>query len=127
MGVPDHILRKEGALTVEERQIILKHPETAYELLRQIPFLEKALDIPYSHHEKWDGSGYPLGLKERNIPLPARIFAIVDVWDALSFDRPYRKAWKKAEIISYIINESGRHFDPRVVNVFLGMVEKGGI
>ena len=127
MGVPDHILRKEGALTVEERQIILKHPETAYELLRQIPFLEKALDIPYSHHEKWDGSGYPLGLKERDIPLAARIFAIVDVWDALSFDRPYRKAWKKAEIIKYIINESGRHFDPRVVNVFLGMVEKGRI
>ncbi len=127
MGVPDHILRKEGALTVEERAVILKHPGTAYELLRHIPFLEKALDIPYSHHEKWDGSGYPRGLKERDIPLPARIFAIVDVWDALSFDRPYRKAWKKAEIIQYIINESGKHFDARVANVFLSMVEKGEI
>ncbi|MEP7135081.1 MAG: histidine kinase N-terminal 7TM domain-containing protein [Chloroflexota bacterium] len=127
MGVPDHILRKEGALTVEEREIILKHPGTAYELLRQIPFLEKALEIPYSHHEKWDGTGYPRGLKEREIPLPARIFAIVDVWDALSFDRPYRKAWKKDEIIQYLINESGKHFDPRVLNIFLALVEKGEI
>lgn len=127
MGVPDHILRKEGALTAEERQIILKHPETAYNLLKQIPFLEKALEIPYSHHERWDGTGYPRGLKERAIPLPARIFAIVDVWDALSSDRPYRKAWKRAEVIQYLINESGKHFDPRVVNVFLALVEKGEI
>ncbi len=131
MGVPDHILRKEGALTEDERQIIMKHPATAYELLRQIPFLEKALDIPYSHHERWDGSGYPRGLKERAIPLPARIFAIVDVWDALSSDRPYRKAWKRAEVIQYLIqyliNESGKHFDPRVVNIFLALVEKGEI
>ena len=127
MGVPDHILRKEGALTEDERQIIMKHPATAYELLRQIPFLEKALDIPYSHHERWDGSGYPRGLKERAIPLPARIFAIVDVWDALSSDRPYRKAWKRAEVIQYLINESGKHFDPHVVNIFLALVEKGEI
>ena len=127
MGVPDHILRKEGALTEDERQVILKHPQTAYDLLKQIPFLEKALEIPYSHHERWDGTGYPRGLKERAIPLPARIFAIVDVWDALSSDRPYRKAWKRAEVIQYLINESGKHFDPRVVNVFLALVEKGEI
>ena len=127
MGVPDHILRKEGALTQEEREIILKHPETAYNLLKQIPFLEKALEIPYSHHERWDGTGYPRGLKERAIPLPARIFAIVDVWDALSSDRPYRKAWSRAEVIQYLINESGKHFDPRVLNVFLALVEKGEI
>jgi len=127
MGVPDHILRKEGALTEDERQIILKHPETAYDLLKQIPFLKKALEIPYSHHERWDGTGYPRRLKERAIPLPARIFAIVDVWDALSSDRPYRKAWKRAEVIQYMINESGKHFDPRVVNVFLALVEKGEI
>jgi len=127
MGVPDHILRKEGALTEDERQIILKHPETAYDLLKQIPFLEKALEIPYSHHERWDGDGYPRGLKERAIPLPARIFTIVDVWDALLSDRPYRKAWKRAEVIQYLINESGKHFDPRVVNVFLGLVEKDKI
>jgi putative nucleotidyltransferase with HDIG domain/PAS domain S-box-containing protein len=125
MGVPDQILRKEGALTAEERQIILKHPETAYELLRQIPFLEKALEIPYSHHERWDGTGYPRRLKEHAIPLPARIFAIVDVWDALLSDRPYRKAWKRQEVIQYLINESGKHFDPRVVNVFLELIEKG--
>ena len=127
MGVPDHILRKEGALTEDERQIILKHPETAYDLLKQIPFLDKALEIPYSHHERWDGTGYPRKLKERAIPLPARIFAIVDVWDALSSDRPYRKAWKREEVIQYLISESGKHFDPRVVNVFLGLVEKGEI
>jgi putative nucleotidyltransferase with HDIG domain/PAS domain S-box-containing protein len=127
MGVPDHILRKEGALTEDERQIILKHPETAYDLLKQIPFLDKALEIPYSHHERWDGTGYPRKLKERAIPLPARIFAIVDVWDALSSDRPYRKAWKREEVIQYLINESGKHFDPRVVNVFLALVEKGEI
>ena len=127
MGVPDHILRKEGALTEDERQIILKHPETAYDLLKQIPFLDKALEIPYSHHERWDGTGYPRKLKERAIPLPARIFAIVDVWDALSSDRPYRKAWKREEVIQYLISEFGKHFDPRVVNVFLGLVEKGEI
>jgi len=127
MGVPDHILRKEGALTGEEREVILKHPQTAYDLLKQIPFLEKALEIPYSHHERWDGTGYPRGLKERAIPLPARIFAIVDVWDALSSDRPYRKAWKREEVIQYLINESGKHFDPRVVNIFLALVEKGEI
>ena len=127
MGVPDNILRKEGALTEEERQVILRHPQTAYDLLKQIPFLEKALEIPYSHHERWDGAGYPRGLKERAIPMPARIFAIVDVWDALLSDRPYRKAWTRAEVIQYLINESGKHFDPRVVNVFLGLVEKGEI
>ena len=127
MGVPDHILRKEGALTESERQIILKHPETAYDLLKQIPFLEKALEIPYSHHERWDGTGYPRKLKERAIPLPARIFTIVDVWDALLSDRSYRKAWKREEVVQYLINESGKHFDPRVVNVFLGLVEKGEI
>jgi len=127
MGVPDHILRKEGTLTESERQIILKHPETAYDLLKQIPFLEKALEIPYSHHERWDGTGYPRKLKEHAIPLPARIFTIVDVWDALLSDRPYRKAWKREEVVQYLINESGKYFDPCVVNVFLELVEKGEI
>jgi len=127
MGIPDEILRKEGSLTDEERQIVLKHPGTAYELLKQIPFLEKALDIPYCHHEKWDGSGYPRGLKEREIPIAARIFAIVDVWDALTNDRPYRKAWTKQQVNQYLINESGKHFDPRIVNKFLLMVEEGKI
>ncbi len=127
MGIPDQILRKEGPLTDEERQIVLKHPDTAYNLLKQISYLEKALEIPHCHHEKWDGSGYPRGLKGEEIPLPARIFAIVDVWDALSSDRPYRKAWEKAEVVQYLINESGKHFDPRALNVFLALVEKGEI
>jgi PAS domain S-box-containing protein/putative nucleotidyltransferase with HDIG domain len=127
LAVPDHILKKEGALTTEEREIILKHPETAFNLLRQIPYLKKALEIPYCHHEKWDGSGYPRGLKGDEIPLAARIFTIVDVWDALSSDRPYRKAWDKEQVIRYITNESGKHFDPQIVNIFLTLVEKGRI
>ena len=127
MGIPDQILRKEGPLTEDERQIVLKHPDTAYNLLNKISYLEKALDIPHSHHEKWDGTGYPRGLKEEEIPLPARIFAIVDVWDALLSDRSYRKAWQRDAVIQYLINDSGKHFDPRVLNVFLALVEKGEI
>ena len=127
MGIPDEILRKDGSLTEEEREIIRKHPETAYKLLEQIPFLKEALDIPFCHHEKWDGSGYPCGLKEREIPLSARIFAVADVWDALSSDRPYRKGWAKSQVAEYLINESGKHFDPHVVNKFLSLVEKGEI
>ena len=127
MGIPDEILRKDGSLTEEEREIIRKHPETAYKLLEQIPFLKEALDIPFCHHEKWDGSGYPRGLKEREIPLSARIFAVADVWDALLSDRPYRKGWAKGQVAEYLINESGKHFDPRVVNKFLSLVEKGEI
>lgn len=127
MGIPDHILRKEGPLTEEERQIILKHPQTAYDLLKEIPFLEKALEIPYSHHERWDGAGYPRGLKERAIPISARIFAVADVWDALSSDRPYRKALSKEEVTKYVLNEAGKHFDPRVVNAFMRLLEKGEI
>ena len=127
MGVPDQILRKEGPLTDEERQIVLKHPDTAYNLLKQIPYLEKALEIPHCHHEKWDGTGYPRGLKGEEIPLSARIFAIIDVWDALSSDRPYRKAWAREKVVEYLKNDIGKHFDPRVVNVFLALAEKGEI
>ena len=127
MGIPDEILRKEGPLNEEERQVVIKHPETAYDLLKQIPFLKEALDIPYCHHEKWDGSGYPRGLEKFEIPLSARIFAVADVWDALSSDRPYRKAWSTEKVAHYLISESGKHFDPYVVNKFLGMMEKGEI
>jgi putative nucleotidyltransferase with HDIG domain/PAS domain S-box-containing protein len=127
MGVPDQILRKEGPLTEAEKQIVMKHPEAAYNLLKQIPFLEKALEIPYSHHEKWDGSGYPRGLKGTAIPLSARIFAAADVWDALTSDRPYRKAWSKEQVAQHLLNEAGKYLDPHVVNVFLGLVEKGEI
>ncbi|MEP6894260.1 MAG: PAS domain S-box protein [Chloroflexota bacterium] len=127
MGIPDQILRKPGPLTDEERQIVMKHPDTAYNLLKQISYLEPALDIPYYHHEKWDGTGYPRGLKREEIPLAARIFAIVDVWDALTSDRPYRKAWDREDVIRYVIDDSGKHFDPRVVDVFLALIGKGEI
>jgi putative nucleotidyltransferase with HDIG domain len=127
MGIPDDILRKNGSLTDEERAIVYKHPVTAYNLLKTIPYLERALDIPYCHHEKWDGAGYPRALKGEEIPLSARIFAVVDVWDALSSDRPYRNAWPHEKVKIYIVEESGKHFDPDVVTIFLGLLEKGGI
>lgn len=127
MGIPDHILHKPDSLTEEEREIIQRHPQIAYDLLSPVPFLNKALEIPYSHHERWDGTGYPQGLKEHAIPMSARIFAIADVWDALASDRPYSKAWSRESAMKYFINEAGKHFDPRVVNVFLDLLEKGEI
>ncbi|MFN8413690.1 MAG: histidine kinase N-terminal 7TM domain-containing protein [Anaerolineales bacterium] len=127
MGIPDEILHKPGKLTEEEREVIKKHPEIAYKLLAPIPFLKKALDIPYYHHEKWNGTGYPHGLRGEEIPLSARIFAIADVWDALSSDRPYNKAWPREKVLAYFAEENGIHFDPRVVNVFIGLIEKGEI
>lgn len=127
MGIPDGILHKPGTLTDEEREIIQRHPQIAYDLLSPVPFLKKALEIPYSHHERWDGTGYPQGLKEHAIPMSARIFAIADVWDALASDRPYSKAWSRESAMKYFINEAGKHFDPRVVNVFLDLLEKGEI
>jgi PAS domain S-box-containing protein len=127
ISIPDEILHKPGKLTVEERMIINQHPETAYKLLSPIPFLSKALEIPYCHHEKWDGTGYPRGLKGEEIPLSARIFAVADVWDALSYDRPYNKAWSREKIIAYFREESGKHFDPMITRLFLSMVEKGEI
>jgi len=127
ISIPDEILHKAGKLTPEERLIVQQHPETAYKLLSPIPFLKKALEIPYSHHEKWDGSGYPRGLKGTQIPRAARIFAVADVWDALSSNRPYNKAWEREKIIQYLIDQAGQHFDPYIVNVFLELVEKGEI
>ena len=127
ISVPDEILHKPGKLTPEERVIIQMHPETAYKLLMPITYLNKAMEIPYSHHEKWDGSGYPQKLKGKEIPISARIFAMADVWDALSYDRPYNKAWSREKIIEYFIAESGKHFDPYIANIFLEMVDKGEI
>ncbi len=118
MGVPDSILLKPGPLTEEEWVVMRRHPETAYELLSPIGYLRPALDIPYCHHEKWDGTGYPRALKGEQIPLAARIFAVVDVWDALTSDRPYRPAWSKEKARAYILEQSGQHFDPAVVAVF---------
>ena len=119
MGIPDSILLKPGPLNEAEWEVMRQHPLFAYRLLSIIPYLQPALDIPYSHHEKWDGTGYPRGLKGQDIPLAARIFAVVDVWDALSHDRPYRLAWTAEAVIQYIKEQSGRHFDPRVVDAFL--------
>jgi len=127
ISIPDGILHKPGKLTPEERVIVQKHPETAYKLLSPITFLNKAIEIPYSHHEKWDGTGYPQGLKGKNIPLAARIFAVADVWDALSYDRSYNKAWPREKIIQYLMDEAEKHFDPQIVNIFLELVDKGEI
>lgn len=123
MGVPDSILRKDGPLTAEEWVIMRQHPVLAHTLLSRVPYLRQALDIPYSHHEKWDGSGYPRGLKGEQIPLGARIFALADVYDALSNDRPYRKALPKQEALQYIREQRGQHFDPTLTDVFLQMLE----
>lgn len=119
MGVPDEILRKPGALTPEEWQIMKQHPVFAYEMIAPVDYLKPALDIPYCHHEKWDGTGYPRGLKGEEIPLAGRIFAVIDVWDALSSDRPYRKAWPQEKVLAYIKEQAGTHFDPEIVNIFL--------
>jgi PAS domain S-box-containing protein/putative nucleotidyltransferase with HDIG domain len=119
MGVPDAILLKPGPLTEEEWGIMRRHPTNAYELLTPIAYLRPALDIPYAHHEKWDGSGYPRGLKGEQIPLAARIFTVVDVWDALRSDRPYRPAWAEEQTRQYLRDQAGRSFDPQIVAVFL--------
>ncbi len=120
MGIPDSILLKPGPLTPAEWEIMRQHPVHAYEMLKTIDYLSPALEIPYCHHERWDGEGYPRGLKGKAIPMSARIFAVVDVWDALTSDRPYRRAWSERQALEYILRESGRHFDPEVVNAFFG-------
>jgi putative nucleotidyltransferase with HDIG domain len=121
MAIPDGILLKPGELTDEERKLIQKHPTYAYEMLSPIDFLLPAIDIPYCHHEKWDGSGYPRGLKGEEIPFAARIFPVIDVWDALISNRPYRKGLPYDEVRQRIQADSGRHFDPRVVEAFMDL------
>jgi HD-GYP domain-containing protein (c-di-GMP phosphodiesterase class II) len=125
IGVPDNILLKQGPLTEQEWEIMHKHPQFAYQMLHPIQHLRPSIDIPYLHHEKWDGTGYPLGLKGEQIPLAARIFAIVDVYDALISDRPYRKAWTEEDALNYIREQSGKHFDPEVVDKFLQLFGGG--
>lgn len=123
VGVPDRILLKPGPLEQDEWEIMHRHPAYAYNMLSGINYLRKALDIPANHHEKWDGTGYPRGLKGNAIPLSARIFAVVDVWDALISDRPYRKAWSKEQALAYIQEQSGKQFDPDVVEKFIQLEE----
>jgi len=122
IGIPDSILLKPGALTNDEWLIMRQHPVHAYEMLNPIEYLQPALDIPYCHHEKWDGTGYPRGLRGEQIPLVARIFAVVDVWDALTSSRPYREAWTSERALEYIQAEAGVSFDPQVVQEFLKMI-----
>ena len=122
MAIPDSILLKPGPLTDDEWVIMRQHPTYAYRLLSDIPYLLPALDIPYFHHERWDGSGYPHSLVGENIPIEARIFAVVDVWDALSSDRPYRPAWTDDAVIKYLKDQSGKQFDPGVVQEFLKII-----
>jgi HD-GYP domain-containing protein (c-di-GMP phosphodiesterase class II) len=123
MGVSDYILHKPDILTEEERILMQKHPVFAFELLSPIQYLNSAaIDIPYCHHEKWDGTGYPQGLIGEDIPFSARLFSVVDTWDALTSDRPYRSSWSKEKALDYISNESGKSFDPSVVQIFLQMI-----
>ena len=127
MAIPDEILRKEGSLTDAEKEIVARHPLIAYELLSPIPYLEHALEIPYCHHEHFDGSGYPRGLKGSQIPLSARVFVIADVWDALLSDRPYRKAWSRKKTIQYMKSQAGAYFDPEILQLFFKLLELGQI
>ncbi len=122
MAIPDRILLKPGPLSPEEWEVMRRHPVHAFELLSPIAYIRPALDIPYCHHEKWDGTGYPQGLKGDQIPLAARIFAVVDVWDALRSNRPYRPAWTEEKARAHITEQTGKHFDPHVVEAFLHMI-----
>lgn len=124
MGIPDHILQKTGPLTEDEFLIMQRHPELAFALMSRIDYLLPAVHIPYCHHEKWDGTGYPRKLKGEEIPLEARIFAVVDVFDALTHERPYRSAWTEEDTLCYIQEQTGRQFAPGVVEVFLEMLRE---
>ncbi len=124
VGIPDAILLKNAQLTDDEWLMMKKHPVYSYELLRSISYLLPAVDIPHYHHEKWDGTGYPQGLSREEIPLAARIFAVVDVWDALRSVRPYRSAWENEAVLDYLRSHSGTHFDPAVVAAFLSILEQ---
>lgn len=118
MGIPEEILNKPGPLSGYEWNIMRKHPVYAYQLIKPIPSLKDSIEIPYCHHEKWDGTGYPRGIRGEQIPVSARIFAVVDVWDALRSNRPYRSAWTDNQARNYIHQQAGKHFDPQVVNKF---------
>lgn len=122
MAVSDRILHKPASLTAEEMEVMRQHPRYAYEMLSRIEYLQSSLDIPYCHHERWDGTGYPRGLKGEDIPLAARIFTVVDVYDALTSNRPYRPAWSKRKARDYILEHSGSFFDPQVVEIFLSIL-----
>ena len=124
VGVPDHILNKPGPLTDEEWIIMKKHPEYAYQMLAPIGFLKQALDVPYCHHEKWDGTGYPRNLKGKEIPFTARIFTVFDIFDALTSERIYNKSRSKEDAINYIRDNAGIIFDPDIVEVCIDVIKE---
>jgi HD-GYP domain-containing protein (c-di-GMP phosphodiesterase class II) len=124
MGIPDSILLKPESLTPNEWEIMRQHPVKAFELLSPINYLRPAINIPYCHHEKWDGTGYPRGLKGEEIPLPARIFAVTDVWDALTSDRPFRPAWSAQDAFLYIAQQAGIYFDPSITEAFFMLLQE---
>jgi PAS domain S-box-containing protein len=124
MGIPDSILLKPGPLSDDEWVIMRQHPEFAYRLISKIPYLQPALDIPYCHHEHWDGGGYPHGLKGEQIPLAARVFSVIDAWDALSHDRPYRPSWPQKAVLDYLKKQAGKKFDPQVVEAFIKLLQR---
>jgi len=119
IGIPDSILIKPGKLDADEWELMRTHPDIGRKLLEKISFLRPCIDIPWCHHEKWDGSGYPRGLSGKNIPLAARLFAIVDVWDALTHKRVYKDAWPERDVLDHIRQQAGRHFDPSLVETFI--------
>ena len=123
--IPENILLKTGSLTDQEWELVRQHPGYAHQMISQIPYLRKAVNIPYCHHEKWDGSGYPRGLKGQEIPVEARVFAVVEAWDVLQVERPYREAWPKAKVLKHLSSQSGTDFDPKIVERLLDQ-EKGG-
>ncbi len=124
IGIPDAILNKPGKLNEEEWMVMRKHPDYGREILKDIPFLVDSLDIPYYHHERWDGTGYPCGLRGTEIPLPARIFSVIDVWDGMTNKRPYHDGHTNDEAVKYIQHNSGKHFDPEVVKRFMYYLEQ---
>lgn len=124
MAIPDNILLKPGKLTEDEWMIMKQHPVISREIIAEIPYLRPAIDVAYSHHERWDGTGYPEGLHGEEIPLSARIFAVIDNWDALNFDRPYRKAWPSEDVIAYLQGNAGTLFDPEIVEAFLEILDE---
>jgi len=126
MAIPDSILLKPGPLRDEEWSVMRLHPDYALQMLAPISYLAPAVDIPFRHHERWDGSGYPGGLRGEEIPLPARLFAVVDVWDALTSDRPYRRAWSRERSRSYLRERSGHLFDPLAVELLLQVLTLSG-
>jgi len=127
IGIPDSVLKKPGPLDDDEWKLMRRHPVWAHEMISSVGFLQPALDVPYCHHERWDGQGYPRGLSGESIPLSARVFAVVDVWDALRSDRPYCEAWDEERVLAYLREQAGGHFDPAVVEEFLAMLTDGSL